>query len=332
LYLWHWPLIVFYSYKGDYSTPGVCLLLVFAVLLSYLSYCFIENKCIKSSSRWIISGLILLLCIIGLNIQWISNKNRFSNDIITLTEFREGYDRNTQFNIKCHSENLDQLKKNGCLFIHKNKKNILLFGDSHAAQYHYSLSAFVDTSKYHIVQVTTSGALPLLQTKGAKGPKSVVDFVLNKFLPENREYFELVLVSGHWYNYKLRGYDKEKFLNHFVDLDNYLQNLNINYMILGQSVFYRIPFPTSLALNKHYGEDVNYVNDEGRLLNDMLRGTSDCYFDLYHLNLNQYDEKNQVPYVFDNDHFSLLGTDQIVPLLIKEADQKFDLDLLNDKL
>ncbi|MBD1429761.1 acyltransferase family protein [Sphingobacterium litopenaei] len=326
LYLWHWPLIVIYGYRGEYTLNGVFCLFLFAILISCVSYYYVENKAYEIGTRKIFFISVCSISIMLILLYFNPLEKKYSKEIINLTEFRDNYDRDSQFNIKCHSDNLETLKKNGCLIINNRKKNILLTGDSHAAQYYLSLSQLIDTSQYNIVQITTSGALPLLNTKGAKGPKSVMNFVLMDYLPNNLEKFDLVLISAHWYNYKLRGYSQKEFVAEFKNLDKYMEGLNSKYLILGQSVFYRIPYPTSVALNYYYKENVNYINTDGEKLNNILKSSVNNYFDLYPMYFPEL-QITESPYFFDNDHFTLRATDVVVPIILKDISKRFNLNL-----
>ena len=79
LYLWHWPLIVFWNYITDYSTNtyGLSSILVLSFVFSYLSWRYVEipvrlmqkwnfRKAILITSSGI--GLIAVFCFFGLKI------------------------------------------------------------------------------------------------------------------------------------------------------------------------------------------------------------------------------------------------------------------------
>ncbi len=136
LYLWHWPLIIFYKgYWGSDLGVGVQFgITVASVVMAYLSYRFVEQPFRKSGyspAKVIIIGLlVIVISIISSNLL---KKHRLASWRITET-LDEKVTRPNQWVKKCSSEG--GAYSSECI-IGANKDNyeVILVGDSHASHF-----------------------------------------------------------------------------------------------------------------------------------------------------------------------------------------------------
>lgn len=146
MYLWHWPLFVYIKFVFP-SAGAIHYLVAIAltILLATLSYFLIEQPIrkktfLKSRKSAYVLFIVATLVFVGVSVatlvgkgwpqRYTAAKNYTSHRDAQLIDWREKSQR-----VKCwigHKDSLGPALKR-CLSLKKNKKNILLVGDSHAA-------------------------------------------------------------------------------------------------------------------------------------------------------------------------------------------------------
>jgi len=324
-YLWHWPIWViakYFDYKGVEVTA---LLMVISLLLASLSYEFIEkrSKLISLKKMVIGSSFVVLISLIGIFVT--PNKYLFSQDAVLLSEYKDHYDENRrkQFHSGvCHNVSKVDYKK--CLCINIKKKNILLLGDSHAGQFSFSFRQKLDTTKFNFMEHTVVGSFPLINAKGEKRASGQFKSIFNKFIVEHKSNIDVVLLSCNWTNYpNSAGYaSNEELVNDVNATINELKKMGIKkVLIMGQGEEYNVDYPRVVAFNLEGKLGKSYVNQESEILNNDLKRIipPKNYIDIFLNNsIKHYDARNKVPYMFDDDHMTIYGADQIVDLLLKK--------------
>lgn len=324
-YLWHWPIWViakYFDYKGVEVTV---LLIVISLLLASLSYEFIEkrSKLVSLKNMIIGSSFVILLSSIGIFVR--PNKSLFSKDAVLLSEYGDHYDENRrkQFHSGvCHNVSKVDFKK--CLCIDVKKKNILLLGDSHAGQFSFSFRKKLDSTKFNFMEHTVVGSFPLINAKGEKRASGQFKSIFNKFIVEHKSNIDVVLLSCNWMNYpNSAGYTSNQELVNDVNATiNELKKMGIkNVLIMGQGEEYNVDYPRVVAFNLEGKLGKSYVNQESEILNNDLKRIipPKNYIDIFlNNNIKHYDAINKVPYMFDDDHMTIYGADQIVDLLLKK--------------
>jgi peptidoglycan/LPS O-acetylase OafA/YrhL len=324
-YLWHWPICViakYFDYKGVEVTA---LLIVISLVLASLSYEFIEkrSKLICLKKMIIGSSFVVLISLIGIFVT--PNKYLFSQDAVLLSEYKDHYDENRrkQFHSGvCHNVSKVDYKK--CLCINIKKKNILLLGDSHAGQFSFSFRQKLDTTKFNFMEHTVVGSFPLINAKGEKRASGQFKSIFNKFIVEHKSNIDVVLLSCNWTNYpNSAGYaSNEELVNDVNATINELKKMGIKkVLIMGQGEEYNVDYPRVIAFNLEGKLRKSYVNQESVILNNDLKRVipPKNYIDIFLNNsIKHYDAINKVPYMFDDDHMTIYGADQIVDLLLKK--------------
>jgi peptidoglycan/LPS O-acetylase OafA/YrhL len=322
LYLWHWPLFVFTYYFAitHFLTPVFLLLL--SISFACLSYYLIEkNKKLTSLKFVLTSSFVGILLFVALNhhksnfddseIHFLSHYNQTYRDKYLNLQFRKG---------TCHIDidnTFEQYDQKGCLFINKTQKNILLIGDSHAGALAYSFAEKLNEKNITFLQATVSTTYPLLDTKGPKNSVRLIDFVYNDFLPENAQHIDKVYITAFWGSGQ---YDASTLKTKIQDLISYLDNNKINYTIIGQTPAYTMGYPEILALEMKTNSSLEqrYILTQAVTYNSFLSKElkSNTYLDISKFHFIKY--INRKSYMYDDDHLSIFGADQLVNYILHQ--------------
>jgi peptidoglycan/LPS O-acetylase OafA/YrhL len=259
LYLWHWPVIVFYKLSINEGLQGFhkIYVLMISIFLGYISYRFIENSTRKIKSQKMIftpvsiSILLSIALCITLYIATNFHLERFTKNQIfyasylkySSTHFRQG----ECFLTSKHNDILFY-NKNTCIEYDSNKYNTLLIGDSHAAHWFSALKQ-KQTFTTTLSQVTSSGCRPTINTVGAKRCSDLIGWAFNDLVTNTK--FDKIFLSGNWQNSDV---DKLK------ETIKYLENYSDNIVVLGPMLKYKTSLPRILALSNSNDEITQQSN------------------------------------------------------------------------
>ncbi|WP_345950340.1 acyltransferase family protein [Mucilaginibacter sp. PAMB04274] len=259
LYLWHWPVYVIAAYWGiKHSAVTVAVSIAVAVALAYISNRYIEaRKHDNSKPIWIVAGgaLVITCCLAYLPV----NKILFKPEALKVTELigSTGKARDKQFSDGCCFVNLGvkqpgdkKLNEDSCLAFSNTKKNILLIGDSHAAQYSQSLKEKLAPHNVNILQASATACLPLLQKNGAAKCFEIINYIYHDYLIKNKDKIDGVIISANWIN--TPDGNLEALEQNLENTLAYLKKYNIRVVILGQNETYTIPYPVVAARELQY--------------------------------------------------------------------------------
>ncbi len=242
LYLWHWPIIVFYkiTISPTFDRYDKIAIFLLSILTGYISWRYIEKNSAKISitsarTKLVIfsSASIIILSILGItafNSKFFnSNDKQFFEDFLTYKmQARTGkcFLTSSANDVKFFDEGL-------CINQQKGKK-VLLIGDSHAAHYYQALQN--DFSQIQLSQVTSSGCRPLLNYSGKEYCNQLMKRLFDNYIDKYE--FDLILISGRWLK------NDEKSLH---DTLRFLKKKNKNIILLGPVIEYNQPLPALLA-------------------------------------------------------------------------------------
>ena len=246
IYLWHWPLIVFYKLKVSptLSVGEAFLLFTLSIGLGMLSWYFIENKTRRHTLEQVTFKPIftvflgsVLFSILAVSIfHYLPYKKvQYKNKAYQYLDFNTSNFRDGKCFLTSKYNDIKFYDKQACVTYEEGKKNYLLLGDSHAAHY-YSAMASMMKENETLTQVTTSGCVPILPYNGAK---RCVE--LNKWAYEElivQKHFDTIVLSANW-----------RIVNqkHFVDSLNRLLKHTDKLVVLGPSMEYKQPLPRLLV-------------------------------------------------------------------------------------
>ena len=329
LYLWHWPVYVIAQYFGiRIGLESTLLLVSMSVLLGYLSFIYIESAKIKNE-RTIIAVASVGAVIIAVSMYFNANRIMFKDNTLSLSDYSNTHMDNVSKQFRtgiCFVEPGNEIyKPRECLCLDNNKRNILLIGDSHAAQLSESLRSALDSTNFNLLQATAGGIVPAVKKPDGQNPnlRKVIDYIYEKFVPENANKIYLVIITAHWAG--IRNMKKEVILQDIRESISYFHKRNIKVIVIGQSESYIISYPVIAGRNYEYGIKVNrnYLNQDDYLMDNFLsRNLGTNYVRV----INKYSfpalSENGDPYMWDNNHTTKYGADLIVSKMLSNATVK----------
>lgn len=324
LYLWHWPIYVFAIYLGLSQSHLIIPLLALSFVCASVSYYFIEsNKKFDQIPLTIISTIAITITTVIIML-FPYDRLKINKEIDYLTNYNSNYRKQrlaAQFRKgACHLDidnTFNQYNFDLCASIIPNKKNILLLGDSHAGVFGQSLKEQLEKQNINLLQATVSTTYPLLDTKGPKASCELIDYMYQKFIPENASDIDEVILVGFWGS---QQYPDETLKLKLQKVIQYFKENDIPLKMIGQTPSYSIIFPNILALqikNKGVKEE-NYLESRSTHINSYLNTfiPKDIYIDIYNLpEIIKYNGRD--PYMHDDDHLSKYGADQVVRYLLQ---------------
>lgn len=262
LYLWHWPVIIFYilHFERDLTAKDKVIVFVLSTALGILSYYFIEErfrrgKQSSASTIFRVAALSCAICAASFALIQV-NESRFTDQQRSYEQFMLNYKADnfrsgTCFLTKKHPD-ISFYQKKLCLTQSDTKENIVLLGDSHAAHWYSAINNAIDNDKQTLSQITASGCKPTIEYKGEKRCTELMRWAINDIL--YFENYDSVVISARWKMSDLKPLLKtiEKF-----------QSRGMKVLVLGPIVEYTQPLPRLLA----------QTNTEKKLINSSMYGS-----------------------------------------------------------
>jgi peptidoglycan/LPS O-acetylase OafA/YrhL len=324
LYLWHWPIYVFAIYLGLNQSYTTISILILSFICACISFYTIESYKKFNQIRFTLVTAISIAILAAIMMLFPYDQLKINKEIEHLTNYNTNYRKHhlpLQFRKGiCHLDidnTFSQYDFDICANIAPSKKNILLLGDSHAGVFAQSLKEQLEKQDINLLQATVSTSYPLLDTKGPKASCELIDYMYQKFIPENAKHIDEVILVGFWGS---QQYPDETLKLKLQKVIQYFKEKNITLKMIGQTPSYSIIFPNILALkikNSTVKEE-NYINPSSAHINHYLQTfiPKDIYIDIYTLpEVHKYN--GQDPYMHDDDHLSKYGADQIIIYLLK---------------
>jgi hypothetical protein len=253
LYLWHWPIFVFYRF---FREPTInkerVLLFAVCVVLATISWQFVEKPFRQRPYRLgpygtiMVGGTTMIVAtVLAVAVPPISVKFWNLPDRVLDILAYENRNASTQMRVgTCFlTSKLDDMlvyKKDICLAIKENQRNFLLVGDSHAA---HLWSGFQTAyPEVNFLQATASGCYPVINSSGEQRCTQLIRFIYDEFLPN--VHLDGIILSGRWI-----ADDLPKIKATTEALRSYADKI----FVFGPIVEYDQPLPRLLALA--YGHD-----------------------------------------------------------------------------
>ena len=322
LYLWHWPVYVLFTYFDYKGFLVVLLVMILSLILSITTFELIEKKTKRLTFKkvFIPTSLIFIFSLIASFLPL--NSFLFSTEVISLTNFKSSYEstRKKQFNSSiCH--NTSKINYNECLVLKENKKNILLIGDSHAGQYSLSFRKKIDKKKYNFIEHTVVGAFPLLNAIGSKRPSKQFKELIENYIIPNKNKISQIIISCHWLTYPTSGgYESDTELANDINKTiTFFEGHGIKTLILGQTEKYNMNFSKTQAFRIINNSKRTYLDNKSFELNVSLKKNipQKNYVDLFlRREFDHYNKNTITPYMFDQNHLTVYGSDQVIDYLI----------------
>ena len=171
LYLWHWPVLVFARlYLGRDLQPGeTCWLIIFVVVAAYLSWRFVEEtfrhlRTAKTGRAWVGGGVFAGFVVMvagGLIVIYdgFPGRTETGREIALVRREARAFHASP-----CLARRATLPPVQGCLLGNVSQENdydVVLWGDSHAAQLAPALISLGETWGFTTRQMTKAGCAPL---------------------------------------------------------------------------------------------------------------------------------------------------------------------------
>ncbi|MPT49216.1 MAG: acyltransferase [Sphingobium sp.] len=294
LYLWHWPIITFYRLRTgvDLQMGETILLLALSFVAAALSYYFVEQPVMarlrssKKSGPILIGGFAGLGAVVLAGIFVVVNAKSFNQlspvaaKVASYSDYRSLPDYKVQFRRgPCFAGQNDaaQFDPALCLKTSPDRRNILVVGDSHAAQYWRAISLRYPND--NVMQATASGCRPTIDADGAERCTDVMDYVFEKYVPTG--VVDEIVIAGRW---------KEKDVDKLVKTVRYLDKYHVDVTVIGPTVEYQGETPLLLARSLADGnpdEMPDYIDPTrltlDHLIKDKMRHEDLTYVSAYDL-------------------------------------------------
>jgi len=255
LYLWHWPVITFYRLQTDMTLTlaGGALVVLVSLACATASYLLVErwflHRFRHSAPMPVlgVGGAALAAVFAGAFIVharadlWRDLPPEVRR-IASYVDYRSWPDHQAQFiEGTCFVSLGEVFDRKACLAMSATKRNMLVFGDSHAAQYWRALALrFPD---WNVMQATGAACRPMHGVSTEAHCNDFVPHVLDDFLTRNR--IDAIVLGGRW----LAG--ETGRLEATIRM---LQARGLDVTVIGPGVEYEGEFPRMLAMGLLRGD------------------------------------------------------------------------------
>lgn len=240
LYLWHWPVAVYfriYNFGRPPHLDEALALIVLSFVLAVLSWAFVEKpfrRVAVEKRPFIRYGLVAAsgIAVLGLGVTAVGGAPwRLSEREAQLASFLE---YKTDFGKRvCAISSNSKPSKYKCIGSAREQPNVLIFGDSHAQHFVKSLAEAYPS--VYFTQLASTNCPPLIGTKGKKACTDFVTNALQNIIPTKS--FDAIIISSRW-----RIYDNSKLEKTI----SYLKQHTPRVIVFGQTMEYTADVPSIL--------------------------------------------------------------------------------------
>ena len=279
LYLWHWPVIVFYRmlHGGTLDIEGTVTVIGLSFGLAVLSYHFVETpfrsprframpvpRVLGGGAAAILASVVVGAAIAGTGAAWRS----YPGEVLRIAAYT-GYAGSPEWAFQfgtaegcsisgTHGEHGYDAAK--CLALRPDRKNVIVIGDSHAAAVWRAISLALPGT--NVMEASVSGCRPLLDADGAAACRETNNAIYRDFLPGHP--IDGIILVGRW-----QAADFPKV----APTIRYLKEHVGKVVVFGPTVEYTSEFPLLLArerLNHVDGLTENAIDPTKKALSDAL--------------------------------------------------------------
>jgi peptidoglycan/LPS O-acetylase OafA/YrhL len=211
-YLFHWPVIVFWRLTtgNDITVIEAMGLFVVSGVLAYLSTRYVEQPFRSrrarsiSAPRVVTAGAVAIALLIVMGVSGLYNLPALRSypaqilQIAEVTNYRDTENYRKQYRLDTcftnHAGTFADYDPQTCAQVRPGVKNVLVIGDSHAAQYWRAIATVFPEA--NVMQATASGCRQLLGAPGIPTCLDMRDWIFDTFLVENQ--IDAVILGGQW--------------------------------------------------------------------------------------------------------------------------------------
>jgi peptidoglycan/LPS O-acetylase OafA/YrhL len=257
LYLWHWPLVAYYTNFRSLEGFARFGLLAAAIVIATASWRFVEQpfrqKTHRLGQRATLGGAVatmVLLTGIALSLGPVGAKYWPDTEIVQKLAAFENYDNVAAMRTgTCLLTPRIRSLNPECLKLSADKMNVLVLGDSHAA--HLWAGYQTTFPNINFLQATAAGCKPIITEESHERCKDLMHYIFDKFLPAN--HVDLIIMSGRWF---------PKDVAEVVAVAGNLRRYATRIVISGPVQEYDLALPFLLAHAANNGEDFTQVTSQ----------------------------------------------------------------------
>ena len=353
IYLWHWPLVFYLAYlEKSENIIFVIGAIIFSVILGWLSYKFIENPTRKYLSNtstiknYIVTLIYLFIPIVFLSFIYVKNglPNRLPDEVQRIAV--KNAERNPRFN-ECHPSSGSHLPE--CIY-GKGDVKLLVIGDSHAEAMMQAVQKSLPTG-VAALDWTYSGCPTVKNIKKINSPDFKCDEAISYYLKKSKDAYQdskilIINRANVLFHGAPDGDPTTKKPIRYVGQPSesydqrYHQTMKSAYVetlcefAKHHEVYVTRPVPEfPVNIPKVLGHRLIINSDEKVIMpkSDYIQrsklafeaqdeASKKCGIHIlnttsYFCDSNKcYSDKNGIPLYFDDDHLSVYGANQLIPL------------------
>lgn len=259
MYLWHWPIVVFYGYYviRPITLYEKVILFVLTTLLAWLSWKYIENpfRRIKRSGKgikrtvYLVPPVLVSLVFIAAG-AFVHLKgglpNRFDQELLQKYAVVKDDKGKAGVCFMRQDKFFDDWKEDQCLFEFPNaSKTVMLWGDSHALHLYKGLYKRQAELNANLLVYTSAGCSPFIDVEIKGNPQCKANN--NHALDVIKKYeVDEIVLAGNW----AWAYKKQDDGLDFEDLKRTVQSLEamgVKVWVVNQLPLYSVKNPQFLA-------------------------------------------------------------------------------------
>lgn len=246
LYLWHWPVIIFYPLilQEEPTQLHKLYILCISVILGIFGYYWVEERFRRGKSKPLNVGLTTAALTLALTLTVWKTQPVHNSLFTTEQKALEGYlfyetphfRADTCF-LTSDSNGIENFDKDVCIQSSDKKENIVLIGDSHAAHWFSSLHEAVSPNQ-SLSQITASGCKPTRESTGENRCVQLIEWAYDEALFNTK--FSKVIISARWL---------EKDIPNLIRSVELLNSRGLEVIVMGPIIEYFQPLPRILAIS-----------------------------------------------------------------------------------
>ncbi len=208
LYLWHWPIITFWRLRHDMvlSATDTVIVVALSVVAAILSHRLVERPAIEAfrggRPAWTLkiglAGVVAacgLAAVVHLGAEHWRTYPPEVRKVAAYADYTATADHEAQFlDGTCFVSLGEVYQRQACLPVATEKPNLLVFGDSHAAQYWKALTERFPG--WNVMQATGAACRPMHGVSTEGHCNDFVPYILDDFLVKTK--IDAVILAGRW--------------------------------------------------------------------------------------------------------------------------------------
>lgn len=205
IYLWHWPIIVFYGLSVE-TNPSVVAqvgLLAASLVAGFASYWLIERgsrQLFAGNGAALVASGVATVAFVAAGSAGIWSGGfsaRFPAEVQRYASYLEYDEDQLDIDRRCFiqaRERVTDFVPAACVRLARERPNVLVVGDSQAAHYARALEeVFPDWS---VSEIASSGCRPLLNGRGERRCIEMMELAFADHIPAG--VFDAVIIAGRW--------------------------------------------------------------------------------------------------------------------------------------